>query len=82
MALNLSKTCDSPLNHGFSNVWCGAHEEIDHNLPSPTINFINAVIAFLDSCKISQVSILISKQIAREAPRFLLQSTGAPYRAL
>jgi len=24
----------------FSNFWCcGAHEEIDHNLRSPTINF-------------------------------------------
>ena len=29
--------------------------------------FINAVIASLDSCTISQVSILISKQIARGA---------------
>ena len=56
------------LDQGFSNFWCyGAHEEIDHNLRSPTINFINAVIASLDSCKISQVSILISKRIARGA---------------
>jgi len=56
------------IEQGFSNVWChGTHEEIDHNLRSPTINFINAVIASLDSCKISQVSILISKRIARGA---------------
>jgi len=28
------------LDQGFSNFWCyGAHEEIDHNLWSPTINF-------------------------------------------
>jgi len=28
------------LDQGCSNFWCyGAHEEIDHNLPSPTINF-------------------------------------------
>jgi len=28
------------LDQGFSNFWCyGAHEEIDHNLRSPTINF-------------------------------------------
>ena len=39
------------------------------------------VIASLDSCKISQVSILISKRIARGAPRFLLRSPGAPYGA-
>jgi len=57
------------LDQGFLNFWCyGAHEEIDHNLRSPTISFINAVIASLDSCKLSQVSILISKQIARRAP--------------
>jgi len=36
----------------------------------------------LDSCKISQVSILISKRIARGAPRFLSRSPGAPYGAL
>ena len=49
------------LCQGFSNFWCyGAHEEIDHNLRSPAINFINAVIASLDSCEISQISILIS----------------------
>ena len=59
----------------------GAHEEIVHNLRSPTINF-NAVIASLDSWKISQVSILISKRIARGAPRFLSRSPGAPYGAL
>jgi len=74
-------TC--PVEQGFSNLWCyGAHEEIDHNLRSPTINFITAVIASLDSCKISQVSILLSKQIARGAPRFLSRSPGAPYGAL
>jgi len=56
------------LDQGCSNFWCyGAHEEIDHNLRSPTINFISAVIASLDSCKISQVNILISKRIARRA---------------
>ena len=28
------------VKQGFSNFWCyGAHEEIDHNLRSPTINF-------------------------------------------
>jgi len=28
------------LAQGFSNFWCyGAHEEIDHNLRSLTINF-------------------------------------------
>jgi len=28
------------LDQGYSNFWCyGAHEEIDHNLWSPTINF-------------------------------------------
>jgi len=71
------------LGQGFSNFWYyGAHEEIKHNLRSPTINFINAIIASLDSCKMSQVSILISKQIARRAPRFLSQSLGAPYGAL
>ena len=72
-----------PVEQGISNFWCyGAHEEIDHNLRSPTINFINAVIASLDSCKISQLSILISKGIARGAPRFLSRSPGAPYGAL
>jgi len=71
------------LGQGFSNFWCyGAHEEIDHNLRRPTINFINAVIASLDSCKISQLSILISKRIARGAPRFLSRSPVAPYGAL
>ena len=100
------------LDQGVSNLWCyGAHEEIDHNLRSPTINSKNknkknmllltidvleqigsalfndsdvfaAVIASLDSCKISQVSILISKRIARRAPRFLSRSPGAPYAAL
>jgi len=56
------------LVQGFSNFWSyGTHEEIDHNLRSPTINFVNAVIASLDSCKISQVSILMSKRIARGA---------------
>jgi len=69
----------SSVAQGFSNFWCyGAHGEIDHNLRSPTINFINAVIASLDNCKISQVSILISKRIARGALRFLSQSPGAP----
>jgi len=30
----------SSLHQGFSNFWCyGAHEEIDHNLRSPTKNF-------------------------------------------
>jgi len=71
------------LKQGFSNFWCcGAHEEIDHNLRSPTINFINAVIASLDSCKSIQVSILISKRIDRGAPKFLSRSPGAPYGAL
>jgi len=71
------------LEQWFSNFWChGAHEEIDHNLRSPTINFINAVIASLDSYKISQVSIIISKRIARGVPRFLSLSLGAPYGAL
>jgi len=71
------------VQQGFSNFWCyGAHEEIDHNLRSPRINFINAVIASLDSCKISQVSILISKRIAHGAPRFLSRNPGAPYGAL
>jgi len=41
---------DFTLEQGFSNIWCyGAHEEIDHNLQSPTINFINAVIVSLGS---------------------------------
>ena len=72
-----------PLRQGFSKFWCyGAHEEIDHNLRSPTINFINAVIASLDSCEISLVSILISKRIARGAPRFLSRSPRASYGAL
>jgi len=32
------RTC--ALDQGFSNFWCyGAHEEIDHNLRSPTRNF-------------------------------------------
>ena len=53
------------LRPGFSNFWCyGAHEEIDHDLRSTTINFINAVIASLDSCKIRQASILIRTRIA------------------
>jgi len=39
-------------------------------------------IASLDSCKISQVSILISKRISRGAPRFLSRSPGAPYGVL
>jgi len=52
------------LYQGFSNFWSyGAHEEIDLNLRSPTINFINVVIACLDSCKIIQVSILMSKPV-------------------
>jgi len=35
-----SKGVASLLVQGFSNFWCyGAHEEIDHNLRSPTINF-------------------------------------------
>jgi len=30
--------CFNRLCQGFSNIWCyGAHEEIDHNLRSPTI---------------------------------------------
>jgi len=45
----------------------------------PLSNFINAIIASLDSCK---VSILISKRIAHGAPRFLLRSPGTPYGAL
>jgi len=60
-----------PIDQGFSNFWCyGGHEEIDHNLRSTTINFINAVIASLDSCKIRQVSILIRTRIARGALGF------------
>jgi len=71
------------LEQGFSNFWCyGSHEKIDYNLRSPTRNFINAVIASLDSLKISQVSILISKRIARGVPRFLSRSLGVPYRTL
>ena len=38
-----------------------------HILTLPLSNFINAVIASLNSCKISQVSILISKGVARGA---------------
>ena len=89
--IDKSKTLHSyrPLRQGFSNFWCyRAHEQIDHNLRSPTIstlllsNCINPVIASLDSCKISQVSILISKWIARGALRFLSRSPGALYGAL
>jgi len=54
-----NESCVHVLGQGFSNFWCcGAHEEIDHYLRSPTRNFINAVIASFDSCKIIQVSIL------------------------
>ena len=68
---------------GVLKLWCcGAHKEIDHYLRSPTINFISAVIASLDSCKIIQVSILISKRIDRGAPKFLSRSPGAAYGAL
>jgi len=74
---------DCYLDQGSSNFWFyGAYEEMDHNLRSPTINCINAVIASLDSCKISQDIILISKRIARGAPRFLSRSPGAPDGAL
>jgi len=56
------------LHQGFSNFWCyGAHEENDHDLRSPTINFIKNIL---------------SKRIARGAPRFLSRSPGAPYGAL
>jgi len=66
----LSYLVSNALDQGFSNFWFyGAHEEIDHNLRSPTINFY-AVIAAYDSCKISQVSILIRKRTARGDAKF------------
>jgi len=43
------------LDQGFSNFWCyGDHEEIDHNLRSPTINFINAVMLLWTVAKLAK----------------------------
>ena len=50
------------LEQGFSKFWCyGAHEEIDHNLRSPTINSKN---------KNKKNTLLLSQRIARGASRF------------
>jgi len=40
LGLGAGEVDQGGLEQGFSNFWCyGAHEEIDHNLRSPTINF-------------------------------------------
>jgi len=43
LGVNVQKSLRTTgLEQGFSNFWCyGAHEEIDHNLRSPTINSKN-----------------------------------------